>query len=199
MIDLRKILSSAELRVGNTLFVAIDGRGGSGKSTLAEFLSQKLNAEIIRTDDFASWENPLEWWPLVIEQIFIPIKNGAKTLSYRRSEWWENHYPEPAVDQPVMPVMIVEGVSSSRREFREYLGLTIFVDAPKELCLQRGVDRDTQTGKRREELTYMWEQWLQAEERYFLRDTPKEFADVVIDGTRPFEEQIQGLESRFDL
>jgi uridine kinase len=32
--------------------VAIDGHGGSGKSTLATLLSERLNAEIIHTDDF---------------------------------------------------------------------------------------------------------------------------------------------------
>jgi len=60
--------------------LAIDGHGGSGKSTLAEALAKQLNAEIIRTDDFASWDNPLNWWPLLIEYVFEPISKGSKTL-----------------------------------------------------------------------------------------------------------------------
>ncbi|MDB5160983.1 MAG: putative uridine kinase, partial [Candidatus Saccharibacteria bacterium] len=37
--------------------IAIDGHGGAGKSTLAENLSRELGAEIIHTDDFATWDN----------------------------------------------------------------------------------------------------------------------------------------------
>jgi hypothetical protein len=111
--DLLKLLSSKKPKVGQTIFIAVDGHGGSGKSTLAKWLSEQVNAQVIRTDDFASWDNPPNWWPLVIERVFLPIKNGAKTLSYSRSKWWKHHHPESAVDQPVTNMMILEGVGSS--------------------------------------------------------------------------------------
>lgn len=57
--------------------IAVDGHGGSGKSTLASLLSEKLKAEIIHTDDFAAWDNPLNWWPLVIERVLEPIACSA--------------------------------------------------------------------------------------------------------------------------
>jgi hypothetical protein len=47
-----------------TRVVAIDGHGGAGKSTLAKRLAKELGgAQIVETDDFASWDNPLNWWP----------------------------------------------------------------------------------------------------------------------------------------
>lgn len=169
--------------------IAIDGHGGSGKSTLANLLSEKLNAEIIHTDDFAGWDNPLNWWPLVIERVFEPIKNGAKLLNYPRSKWWEMHNPEPVVNQPVTPFMILEGVSSLRKEFRPYISYGIFVDTPPEVCLQRGFERDKgQDGKSDDEIKQMWEQWYKDEEAYIERDNPKEFVDLVVDGTKPFDE-----------
>lgn len=189
-VDLKEILPSLKPKVGQTVFIAVDGHGGSGKSTLAKLLSEKLHASLIQTDDFASWDNPRNWWPLVVERVFEPIKEGAKTLSYPRSKWWENHHPEPAVNQPVTPIMILEGVSSSRKEFRDYISLSIFVDASKEVCLQRGVKRDSRTGKSAEELRAMWEKWFNDEEEYIQRDHPQEHADIVMDGTRPFEDQI---------
>ena len=191
MTGLAELIASKTPKVGGTLFIAVDGHGGSGKSTLATWLGEKLNAQVVRTDDFASWDNPINWWPVIIERIFEPIQSGAKTLSYPRSQWWENHQPEPVVDQPVTDIMILEGVSSSRKEFRDFMSLSIFVDAPKEVCLQRGVARDTGTGKNTEELTEIWNKWFEEEEKYIARDDPKSHADIVIDGTKPFEEQIR--------
>lgn len=115
------IFDNLKPKVGSIVFIAIDGHGGSGKSTVAEFLSKKLGAEIIHTDDFAGWDNPENWWPLIIERVFDPIKNGNKTLSYPRSKWWETHNPEPVVDQPVTKIMILEGVTALRSEFRPYI------------------------------------------------------------------------------
>jgi uridine kinase len=189
--NLQQVLASVKPSVNNTTFIAVDGRGGSGKTTLAKWLSEALRASVIRTDDFASWNNPFDWWPLVIDLVFEPIKNGAKVLNYPRSRWWDTHHPVPVVAQPVTAIMILEGVSSSRREFRQYLSLNIFVDTPIELCLERGIARDTtDTGKTVAELDQMWKWWLEKESEYMERDQPKEHADIVIDGTMPVEEQL---------
>lgn len=182
-------------KIGNTRFIAIDGHGGSGKSTLAKLLAQQLGAEIIHTDDFAGWDNPENWWPLVIERVFEPIKNGATTLNYPRSKWWEAHNPEPVVDQLVTDIMILEGVSALRKEFRPYMSFGIFVDTPREICLQRGFDRDKgQDDKSDDEIKQIWQQWYEKEEAYITRDNPKVIADLIIDGTYSFEVQLQGAD-----
>ena len=171
--------------------VAIDGHGGSGKSTLAKLLSKKLNAEIIHTDDFAGWDNPLNWWPLVIERVFEPIKKGEKLLNYPRSKWWETHNPKSVIDQPVTNIMILEGVSALRKEFRPFISLGIFVDTPRVTCLQRGFERDKgQDGKSDEEIRQMWSEWYAKEDIYIKRDNPKDFADIVVDGSKSFTNQI---------
>lgn len=165
-------------------FIAIDGHGGSGKSTLAKELAEKLGAEIIHTDDFASFDNPLNWWPLVIERVFKPVQEGAKTLSYSRSKWWEGHNPESIVDQPVAEIMILEGVTALRKEFRPYIDFGIYVDTPKEICLKRGLERDKgQEGKTDEEIKAIWDDWFKNEDEYIARDNPKERADIVVDGS----------------
>ena len=92
---INEIIKTKDSKVAQVLFIAIDGHGGSGKSSLAELLAKELNAQIIHTDDFAGWDNPKNWWPLVIERVFDPIINGATTLSYPRSKWWEDHKPKP--------------------------------------------------------------------------------------------------------
>ena len=119
--NLLSSIASIAPKAGNTKIIAIDGHGGSGKTTLERPLANTLKAESVDTDDFASWDNPKDWWPLLIDRVLKPITYGAKTLSYPRSQWWEGHHPEPVIDQPVTPTMVLEGVSSLRREFRPYI------------------------------------------------------------------------------
>ncbi len=63
MINLHALTNQDRPKVGSTLFVSIDGHGGSGKTTLAKKLSALLDCEVIHTDDFASMDNPKNWWP----------------------------------------------------------------------------------------------------------------------------------------
>lgn len=184
-------LLAVQPKVGGVTFIAVDGHGGSGKSTLAKLLAEKLGAEIIHTDDFANWNNPLNWYPKVIKEVFEPIANGAKSLSYQPTSWWENHQPEPVVNQPLSDIVILEGVSSSRKEFQDYISFSIFVDTPKDICLKRGLERDSGTNKSKEEITEIWKKWFEQEDEYMQRDNPKVNANLIIDGTRPFSEQIE--------
>lgn len=169
------------------LLIAIDGHGGSGKSTLAGLLAKTLHAQIIHTDDFASYDNPSNWHSLIIERVFTPIKNGEELLNYPRSRWWDSHRPEPVVNQPVTQIMILEGVRALRKELRPYVSYGIFVDTPKATCLARGLARDKgQDGKPDDAIMRLWEDWYTAEEAYIKQDKPEEFADRIIDGTKPF-------------
>src|ERR1700693_6281114 len=102
-----RLLESRLPRTGATKLVGIDGHGGSGKSTLAELLAVHLGAEIIHTDDFASWDNPKDWWPSLIRLVLQPLADGAETLNYPRSQLGPGHDPEPIVEQRVTPIMLL--------------------------------------------------------------------------------------------
>jgi uridine kinase len=179
----RELLAGAQPPAGIPVqIVAIDGHGGSGKSTLAELLARELPAEVVHTDDFASWDEPVDWWPHLVERVLEPVAAGAAQLSYPRSKWWPDHNPEPVVDQPVTPILLLEGVTATRQEFRPYLTLKIWVETPVEVCLQRGLERDAQQGDA-QEVEAMWREWLAAEDAYVARDDPRGAADLVVDGT----------------
>lgn len=188
--QLKSAIESASPAAGVPIkLVAIDGHGGAGKSQLARTLAKELRAEILQTDDFASMQNPLDWWPDLIKKVLEPIKSGAKTLSYNRSSWWENHHPEPVVDQPITPIMILEGVSASRREFRPYLAYSIWVETPREIYQARGIARDLASNPDNqdpEEIKQIWETWHKYETDYVERDHPQEYANVIVDGTKPY-------------
>ena len=51
-----------------TRLIAIDGPGGAGKTTLAARMAEELKAAVIHTDEFASWDNPIDWWPEMLER-----------------------------------------------------------------------------------------------------------------------------------
>ena len=64
-----------------TRIVAVDGPGGAGKSTLAERLAAALeNAPVVHTDDFASWDNPLDWWPRLLKDVLEPLSRRDRSL-----------------------------------------------------------------------------------------------------------------------
>ena len=69
-----------------TRIVAIDGLGGAGKSTLAAWLAAEVDAPIIHTDDFASWVNPIDWWPALLERALEPLAAGL-AARYQPTTW----------------------------------------------------------------------------------------------------------------
>ena len=73
-------------------------------------------------------------------------------------------------------VVILEGVSSSRSEFRSYLSFAIYIETDRDLWLKLGLERDGEAA------LPLWQQWMAQEDEYVLRDRPQEYADIVISG-----------------
>ena len=174
------------------VFISVDGHGGSGKSTFAQKLAHQLGAQVIHIDDFTGQDAADDWYKSLLTNVIEPALAGAVTLSYSRAKWWPEHHPDPVVNQPVTPIMIIEGVCSSRNELREYLSLKVFVDTPRAICIERGLARDRgMGGKSDAEIVALWKQWLIWDDQYFAKDNPQAAADLQVDGTRPFDEAYE--------
>jgi uridine kinase len=172
---LAAIRSSAVPKGMATRVVAIDGPGGAGKSTLSERLARELRAQIVHTDDFASWENPVDWWPELIERVLEPLADG-QTARYTPTCWGG-----PPGDQIVIEpgeFLILEGVTASREAFRPYLAYSIWIETPRELRLKRGIGRDG------EGMREQWRKWMAGEDRYVEREHLADHADLVLPGDR---------------
>ncbi len=78
-------------------------------------------------------------------------------------------------------VVIVEGVCALHQMFRDDLSVRVWVDAPADVRLARGVARDGESSRR------MWlDVWMPNEAAYIDRDDPISCAHLVIDGSLPF-------------
>lgn len=157
-----------------TRIVAIDGHGGAGKTTLAARLAEALGGvPVAHTDDFASWEVPIHWWPRCIEQLLIPLARGA-TARYEVTQWGDE--PRRAAEIRARGIVILEGVTAAREAFRPYLAFAIFVDTPRDDCIRRGLERDG------EHMREEWERGFDREAVYIARERPDAYADVVVRG-----------------
>jgi uridine kinase len=153
--------------------VAVDGHGGAGKSSFAERLAEAFGgAPVLRTDDFASWEEPFDWWPRMIAEALEPLAAGREAR-FTQSDWGSGS--AEVVVQPV-ELIILEGVTASRQAFQPFLTYSVWIDTPRELCLARGVERDGE-GSRAD-----WERWLAGEDEYIERERPHERADLIVAG-----------------
>jgi uridine kinase len=174
-LDVDAVVGQIMERPGPVRLVAIDGPGGSGKSTFAQRLSAAAgDAPIVPTDDFASWEDPINWWPRLLDQIITPIVNGDPGR-YQRYDWPSNSLAEWHT-VPRSPIVILEGVAAGRQEWRHHLSFLIWVETPRAIRLKRGLERDGPSA-----LTN-WESWMAEEDDHYRRDPTRELADLVISG-----------------
>ncbi|TML41773.1 MAG: uridine kinase [Actinobacteria bacterium] len=160
-----------------TLLIAVDGLGGAGKTTLARKIAAEVgDVTVVCLDDFArptalGWEQDR-----FVEQVLQPVLNG-RPGRYQRWDW-DADAPAEWHEVPTNGVLVVEGVSSTRREIGHPWDLTIWVSAPFAVRLRRGVERDG------EPMRSVWTgRWMPEEDAYLMQQRPDERADLIVDGT----------------
>jgi uridine kinase len=160
------------LRRGRDLvLVGIGGHGGAGKTTLASALP---DATIVGTDEF--WDGSGFDLSRLRREVFDPILRGAPAR-FASFDWVARAARGERVVEP-SGIVVVEGVCALHRMFRDEYQLRIWVDAPRELRLARGVARDGEAARS------TWEEvWMPNEDRYVADDDPVSAADLIVDGT----------------
>ncbi|MFF0143660.1 uridine kinase family protein [Amycolatopsis sulphurea] len=140
-----RALFAAPPRLGDVRVLAIDGPSGAGKSTSARAVLAALGARtaMVSTDAFATWDDPVSWWPRLEQGVLAPLATG-RPGSYRETDWVDGS-PRPGrlVPVDVPEVLILEGVSSGRRAVRSRLSCLCWIDGGSEAArLTRTVTRD---------------------------------------------------------
>ena len=173
--NLARRISSLPPRAGSTRVIAVDGPAGSGKSVFAARLARALSASVIGLDDLTpSWTGPDQEAPLLVKQVLAPLAAG-RPARYHFFDWVKDRYTEWRDVLPE-PYIVVEGVGAGSRIARLYLSYLVWVEAPSELRLKRGLDRD---GAHR---LPEWEHWRAREDALFAREATRAAADLVVDG-----------------
>jgi uridine kinase len=191
VVDLAAVIAEIEERqpTGPTRVIGIDGPAGSGKSTLARRLVTRLGAARVTTDDFLSWGDLRSWWPRFEAEVLTPLVEGRDARYQIRD--WANDPEGDSVQHwrttTWAPTVVLEGVSSTRREVAERLAYRIWVEAPDELRLQRGLARDGDYWHDH------WVDWREMEAEFFATDGTRDRADLLVDGAPgvPYDPETQ--------
>ena len=151
--------------------VGIGGRGGSGKSSLAR---RFVGVQVVGTDEF--WDGSDFELTRLRREVVDPLLRGEEAR-YHGFDWTAQR---PFADERVVRpagVVVVEGVCALHRSLRDAYDLRIWVEAPRDVRLARGVARDG------EESRSTWEEvWIPNEDRYVERDDPISAAHLIVDG-----------------
>jgi hypothetical protein len=129
-------------------------------------------------DDFVSWDDFDGWWPRLEEQVLAPYLAGH-AVTYQRRDWAGDPLGNRLGGWRALPptgCLVLEGVTSSRREVANRLDYAVWVEAPREVRLDRGVDRDGY------EMRPRWLSWIEREAAFFDRDGTRDRADLRVNG-----------------
>lgn len=168
------IAAARALPTDRTRYIGIDGHGAAGKSTLAARMAAAVpGAVVVHADDFASPSVP-EWDHARFRaQVLVPLLAG-RPGHYQRWDWDCDTGTEWH-DVPVGAAMILDGVSSTRREVDAPWDLTIWVDAPEDVRLARALERDGL-----ERMGTWHTLWIPEENAYVARERPQQRVDLIV-------------------
>jgi uridine kinase len=178
----QRILDEVAARpaINGVRVVGVDGCAGSGKSTLARRLAELSGAGLVEIDDFVSWDDFAGWWPRFDAQILQPLLAGREAC-YQVRDWardWRGSSLGGWKTLPWQPLVVVEGVTCTRQAAAGRLAYSIWVEAPTQLRLARGLARDHGQGY---DVSALWAEWMRQEDAFFAADRTRERADLIVD------------------
>lgn len=133
---------------------------------LTALLRRTCAVAVVPTDHFATWTDPVSWWPRLVDGVLVPLRNG-RSGRYHATDWSAGapKIGDTAIDVPLPDVLLVEGVSAGRASVRPWLTGLVWVDLPDPAKrLARSVARDG-TGHRA-----AFEAWQRFEAGWFAVD-----------------------------
>jgi uridine kinase len=172
-------VTAGSAEAGRTRLVSIDGPAGSGKTSLAEKVAESLalaglDVAVLHMDDFyEGWDGLRpELEPRLVDQVLDPLAH-ERAARWQRYDWGAERFGE-WVDLPVCDVVVLEGCGSGARAYDAYRTLLVWLEAGRDLRIERGIARDG------EGVREHWMAWMETEQRHFDLNETRERADVLM-------------------
>ena len=203
--SLAELLDTASDRppaCGTVRVILIDGPAGSGKTTLANRLAVALGGQtsggagsfrpdaplgldipvqILHGDDmYEGWGGLATLDDVLLGDILRPLAAG-EDAEFRQWDWVLDARTV-TIPVPQRPWLIVEGVGVGLPEARELAVLTVFIEAPWDVRLERGIERDLLAY---DDVVERWTEFEADERSLHERSGTRAAADFRIDGTAP--------------
>lgn len=160
-------------RLGSSRLICVDGPAGSGKTTLADEVAERGGGPVVHLDDiYPGWDGLDRLDPLVLG-LLEPLAQD-RAGSYRRWDWAASELRETRRVAPG-PLLVLEGVGSGNRAWRSLISTLVWVEAPRDVRLARGLERDGAA------VRDSWLRWMAAEDRLFEHEGTRVAADLLVD------------------
>ena len=179
------------------LIVGLAGASGSGKSTVAKRVASRLKGHVISMESYSIVMNDLPLEERATQNYDAPHAIDVKLLESHIREYMAGHAIEAPICDfaqhlrvrdrqehiPATPLLIVEGILALHfAQLRKHFDLSIYLEAPDEVCFHRRKVRDiTERGR---SLDFIESQYkndvLPAARRYLLPS--KRFANLILYG-----------------
>lgn len=172
------VLGLAQARpatLGGGRLVCVDGPAGSGKTTLAGRIGALGDAPVLHMDDLYDGWDGLPRVGDQLDTLLLPLARG-EAGRYRRYDWHAGAYAG-TVTVPPAPLLVLEGVGAGSAAYAALATVLVWVEAPADLRLARGLARDGAA------VEPHWHRWGVAEAAHFAADRTRARADVLVDGT----------------
>jgi uridine kinase len=164
--------------LGAGRLVCVDGPAGSGKTTLARdiTLAAEDSVRLLHMDDiYEGWSGLEAAMTRVADDVVGPLRTG-RAGRYRRYDWVREELAEEHLVEPV-DLLVIEGVGSGGAAYADATTCLVWVEAPADERLRRGLERDG------EAVRAQWLAFMADEEAMFARERTRARADVIVDGT----------------
>ena len=181
----------------DVFIVGLAGASGSGKSTVAQRVASRLKGHVLSMENYSIVMNDLPLGKRAKQNYDAPHAIDVKLLESHIRDYAAGRAVEAPIcnfeehirvgDQrehiPAASLLIVEGILALHfAQLRQHFDLSIYLEAPDEVCFHRRKVRDiTERGRSLDFILWQYENnVLPAVQQYVLPS--KSFADLVLDG-----------------